>query len=151
MYSISKRDPLIPAVESQRPVCGLCGERPCRTHGLRKSGKVFFKSLCYPCWREQNAAAYSHVKLYLQQLKKRNVAYRKMWKKPHLRHRGETCEECGFVPKHIAQLEVDHVDGNHSNNAPENLRTLCANCHRLKTMMERGLYQEDEPLMVVGV
>jgi 5-methylcytosine-specific restriction endonuclease McrA len=26
-------------------------------------------------------------------------------------------------------LEVDHIDGNASNNLPENLRLLCPNCH----------------------
>lgn len=43
------------------------------------------------------------------------------------------CEECGFKAKHIAQLDVDHIDGNSGNNDPSNLQTLCANCHRLKT------------------
>jgi 5-methylcytosine-specific restriction endonuclease McrA len=43
------------------------------------------------------------------------------------------CEECGFVPEWHGQLDVDHVDGNHHNNDEFNLRTLCANCHRLKT------------------
>jgi 5-methylcytosine-specific restriction endonuclease McrA len=28
---------------------------------------------------------------------------------------------------------VDHIDGNHSNNDPANLQTLCKNCHSLKT------------------
>ena len=31
------------------------------------------------------------------------------------------------------QLEVDHIDDNHDNNNPNNLQTLCANCHRIKT------------------
>ncbi len=44
------------------------------------------------------------------------------------------CEKCGFVPVHPVQLDVDHIDGNHTNNSRENLMTLCANCHRLKTI-----------------
>lgn len=47
-----------------------------------------------------------------------------------------TCELCGFVPVHPCQLDVDHIDGNHANDAPENLQTLCANCHRLKTFQQ---------------
>ena len=35
------------------------------------------------------------------------------------------------------QLQVDHIDGNHDNNEPENLQTLCANCHAVKTNMYR--------------
>ena len=32
-------------------------------------------------------------------------------------------------------LQVDHIDGNHLNNDPENLQVLCANCHSLKSYM----------------
>ena len=30
-------------------------------------------------------------------------------------------------------LHVDHIDGNPHNNDPENLQTLCGNCHAIKT------------------
>lgn len=49
----------------------------------------------------------------------------------------DVCENCGFVPVHPSQLDIDHIDGNRRNNSPENLKTLCANCHRLKTHLER--------------
>ena len=29
-------------------------------------------------------------------------------------------------------LHGDHVDGNHENNSPDNLQTLCSICHHLK-------------------
>jgi hypothetical protein len=29
-------------------------------------------------------------------------------------------------------LHGDHIDGNHENNVPENIQTLCAICHHLK-------------------
>ena len=32
-----------------------------------------------------------------------------------------------------SQLHVDHHDGDRGNNSPDNLRTLCANCHSVKT------------------
>jgi 5-methylcytosine-specific restriction endonuclease McrA len=44
---------------------------------------------------------------------------------------GKVCERCGFIPEHLAQLDVHHKDHNHNNNEPTNLQTLCANCHRL--------------------
>ncbi len=48
-------------------------------------------------------------------------------------HKKNYCEICGFIPKWLGQLDVDHIDGNNQNNDQENLQTLCANCHRLKT------------------
>ena len=56
--------------------------------------------------------------------------------RPHRQFKKTYCEECAFVAKHPAQLHVDHVDGNNSNNDESNLRTLCANCHAYKTAMK---------------
>ncbi len=42
------------------------------------------------------------------------------------------CEMCGNDGSWFGcelTLHVDHIDGNHSNNVPENLRFLCPNCH----------------------
>ena len=36
-----------------------------------------------------------------------------------------------------SQLEVDHIDGNPSNNEGENLQTLCGCCHTYKTLTEK--------------
>ena len=55
----------------------------------------------------------------------------------------DKCESCGFVPVNQIQLDVDHIDGNHKNNALNNLRTLCANCHRLKTFFQDNRYLND--------
>lgn len=48
------------------------------------------------------------------------------------------CSQCGFTAIHQGQMDIDPIDGNHNNDDITNLRTLCANCHRLKTMVERG-------------
>jgi 5-methylcytosine-specific restriction endonuclease McrA len=61
-------------------------------------------------------------------------------KTPYRRLKKDSCGCCGFVPVHPAQLDVDHIDGNHANNSPDNLQTLCANCHRLKTVLNGDVY-----------
>lgn len=73
---------------------------------------------------------------------------------PYLRYRKDYCENvdgrlgfvCTFTAPTPQQLEatgldstfrgwlqVDHKDGNHTNNDPSNLQTLCACCHNVKT------------------
>lgn len=49
-----------------------------------------------------------------------------------LEHYGEKCLACGYCA-HPRMLDVDHMDGDRSNNALENLRVLCVWCHALKT------------------
>lgn len=48
---------------------------------------------------------------------------------------GHKCVLCGWSEKNPvtgrSPLEVDHSDGDHTNNAASNLRTLCPNCHSL--------------------
>jgi 5-methylcytosine-specific restriction endonuclease McrA len=48
-----------------------------------------------------------------------------------LHEQNPSCFECGIQTwqgKTIS-LEVDHIDGDASNNLPNNLRLLCPNCH----------------------
>ena len=47
---------------------------------------------------------------------------------------GYKCQICGiseYNNKPIV-LECDHIDGNHKNNKPNNLRLICPNCHSQK-------------------
>lgn len=67
----------------------------------------------------------------------RNQVTKIFWEKEpkgYKKFKKEQCEFCGFRPVHYGQLDVDHIDGNHNNNKEDNLQTLCANCHRLKTI-----------------
>lgn len=36
------------------------------------------------------------------------------------------------------QLDMDHIDGDNTNNRPNNIQTLCKNCHSLKSKMENN-------------
>ena len=68
---------------------------------------------------------------------KQNPAWRgghvSRWKKLYIKIKKSYCEHCKFIAIHSIQLDVDHIDGNNKNNDINNLQTLCANCHRLKT------------------
>lgn len=60
------------------------------------------------------------------------------------REKKDYCEKCGFIPEHKCQLDVDHIDGNHKNNDSKNLQTLCANCHRLKTFLNKDYIKQNQ-------
>lgn len=48
--------------------------------------------------------------------------------------RGDACESCGFDGKRedgASIIQMDHIDGNSTNNLIENLRLLCPNCHAM--------------------
>jgi 5-methylcytosine-specific restriction endonuclease McrA len=47
------------------------------------------------------------------------------------------CNSCGIVPRDKSILEVDHKDGDRSNNRSKNLQTLCKPCHITKTKAKK--------------
>ena len=48
---------------------------------------------------------------------------------------GNKCSKCGWGEVHPVTgkvpLEINHIDGNASNNTPQNMEVLCPNCHSL--------------------
>ncbi|MHC4708741.1 MAG: HNH endonuclease signature motif containing protein [Planctomycetota bacterium] len=97
-----------------RPICKLCNTYPVKKETrTRNTGE--WRDVCSQCNKK---AAY--------------VIYK-----------SDHCQSCGFVPVNRVQLDVDHIDGNRTNNDPDNLQTLCANCHRLKTYLNKD-WQDKE-------
>jgi len=108
--------------DNRTGVCQVCGPvRLKKRYRKRKNGSDYYRC----------------SKNYFNQ--------KKLQKRPYRRLLKDTCEKCGFVPIHIIQLDIDHIDGNNSNNDPSNLQTLCANCHRLKTFLNRDFDNKKRP------
>jgi hypothetical protein len=96
-------------------LCLICGRNPVAIAGKTSTGRLRFKRRCEECIKRSRAVRLNSFRDHI------------------LKHKKSKCEECGFEAQHPCQLDVDHVDGNRENSDPSNLRTLCANCHRLKT------------------
>jgi hypothetical protein len=91
--------------------------------------------------KPQNKKSKLGFLLYSKYCNKHSKVY---YNKKYRLHKKQNCELCGFIPEHPCQLDVDHKDGNRKNNTIENLQTLCANCHRLKTHLNKD-YIKKQP------
>lgn len=105
--------------ENKKGICSICG--PVSLHNGGKTANGFDR---WKCW----------TKL-------------KHKRRPWLKHKKDKCERCGFIPEHPCQLDIDHMDGDKSNNDPDNYLTLCANCHRLKTLLNKDWLKNKAPLI----
>lgn len=102
-------------------ICVICNKNKQITCGIcKRTGKRKYKGMCTTC-----------------SFKVRGFPNQKYYRLRYLLDKKSYCENCGFIPTHSCQLDVDHIDGNHKNNNPSNHRTICANCHRLKTYINK--------------
>ena len=64
---------------------------------------------------------------------KKKSLVRKTIKRYLTEDRGYKCEKCGINKwkGELLSLELDHIDGNASDDAPTNVRLLCPNCHAI--------------------
>ncbi len=94
-----------------------CG-RPCATDGKR------FRPVCSACHRHGGARP---GVLAFKKHRCDNVDGRL----------GFTCfVDWSKVPSWFRITQLDHKDGNHLNNTPENVQELCNNCHGVKTLSQ---------------
>ena len=101
-------------------LCIICGKHPVAMSARKtKTGKIRWRKRCQDC-------------IYTSRAIRQNGA-----RTNRNRYKKLSCEECGFVAVHPCQLDIDHIDGDRMNDSPGNLRTLCSNCHRLKTQLSR--------------
>ena len=67
--------------------------------------------------------------------------------KEYVKYKKDYCEnigsrlgyKCTTTIMDNCQLEVDHINGNHSDNRPENLQTFCVCCHKYKTFTSKDM------------
>lgn len=126
-----KREP-----RSVQGICMRCGKRPQRRYKYK--GTYKYRVNCRVC--DNFLYCRASMKAWSKQYhKKKNASPEQMAKfekfqeklGAYRKHKQGSCKRCGFVAEHKCQLDVHHVDGYHSNDCPDNLTTLCANCHRL--------------------
>jgi len=138
-----------PPPKAERPFCKTCGWR--RVDVTDK----WFRDQCWKCRGEK-------YKETSNSPEKTAAKYARWNSKARLggitaEQKLQPCKRCGFIPEDSCQIDVDHIDGNHENNASENLQILCVNCHRIKTkaFCDRGakknahVHREKSPLWTV--
>ena len=124
---------LIITIQKERPYCDSEG-----CNNLVKKGKVnkagiqlYYTSCGTCCYLRENRKKQPYKPMTKEQRARARANYKR--KKYNGYVKLPNCEHCNFVVIHSSQLDIDHIDGNRENNSPQNLQTLCANCHRLKT------------------
>jgi hypothetical protein len=105
----------------KRPLCIKCNNNP-RAYAYKLKQKIYWRRLCDSCIRKNKDLKTGGIPRWKQS------GYNKKKK----------CELCGFKAVVKEQLDVYHVDGNRNNINVYNLKTICANCQRLKSTQNLG-------------
>lgn len=119
----------------------FCVNPGCKNHVVAREWKYWsFKSECSRCMKARKNKQYiteGGIKFLID--KKGNnlgiIIHKETFCENHDGHLGFTCP----VPRDgwigfESSLDLDHVDGNHYNNEPENVRTYCKLCHGRKSI-----------------
>lgn len=134
----------------ERPACSTigCYEERCYV-STSKKGIHYFNKFCRKC--KEKSIKEKHGVDDIQKITSRrngfgdDVTAYKNSKHRYRQYRKTYCENvdsrlgfrCTTTILITAQLEVDHIDGDPSNDDIENLQTLCGCCHAYKTHTEK--------------
>lgn len=132
---LERKDEILGWISEEQPKCFICEQLHCKPETLNsylkkmgieyagqqnKKGQLKGSNLYKPAmyYIENNIQIRSHEL-------KQKILRDKL--KPH------KCEICGNTTWNNVPipLELHHIDGNHYNNAWDNLQILCPNCHAL--------------------
>jgi len=139
----------------RRPKCA-CG-KPVKIGAVRKDGSRYYYDRCNECHVVKMAKRKGITRIEYIRNTQLNTATRAGYESvaqyqskrhKYRKYRKDYCENkdghLGFVcrvPKKWfsvdgkSVLQVDHIDGDPTNNDPSNLVTYCPTCHRIKTYM----------------
>lgn len=107
------------------------------SNGLKKAHKQGRVRVFTDKDREKSQA---HYRRRLNQTKSFEELGGRLRKKIVMEEQDYSCLHCGlseWMGLRIT-LELDHIDGNRKNNARDNLRCLCPNCHSITDTWKRG-------------
>lgn len=93
-----------------RPLCQACNQKPAAINYYR-DGEPHYRVRCDSCTRKKRG-------LKRRQPRWESAGYRKKM----------VCDRCGFRAMYASQTVVYHVDGDLTNVAVKNLKTICKNC-----------------------
>lgn len=110
LLGLSRNEKLPNSLIDSRPMCSVCNKEPCAINYIRKE-KTYYRKTCDSCGKKK-AKKKPTVPLWTR------AGYQK---KP-------TCDCCGFKAAYSSQMTVFHIDGDLTNVAFSNLRTICLNC-----------------------
>jgi len=103
----------------QRPICETCGQRP-KAINYYKDKQPYFRRKCEQCLKIHKPV-------------------KPLWVDSGYKVK-RNCEACGFKPSIRSQVTVFYIDGDLTNVAYRNLKTVCLNCNAelIKTGWSRG-------------
>jgi hypothetical protein len=104
--------------------CINCGKERVVTHSGPKSPNKYCTQICQNDFQFKNST--------LKKFYEGKVSNRRTLKRTLISLYGNVCVDCGNTGEHNGKelkLQLDHKDGNASNDMPDNVRLLCPNCH----------------------